>query len=44
MYAALQFRLAAIEKACMNEGQDGVSDEDSDENEDDDKIKVPRLK
>jgi Ran-binding protein 3 len=47
MYAALQFRLKAIEKACQNEGQG--SESDSDENEEDEgeggsKIKVPRLK
>jgi Ran-binding protein 3 len=47
MQAALQFRLAAIEKACAKEGHPALSDEDSDENEDDDcgasKIKAPRL-
>jgi len=46
MFAALQFRLKAIEKACQNEGQG--SESDSDEEDDGDgprsNIKVPRLK
>ena len=47
MHAALQFRLAAIEKAQAKDGRTALSDEESDENEFDDcgasKIKAPRL-
>lgn len=43
MFSALQFRIAAIEKACLNEGRD--DDDDSDDDEDGrSKIKAPRLK